>query len=94
MIPPEGGWTATAEESVEVFPEARAHAVQGDGIDAGVDVSQAESNDLLKEPKIRMNHTRHKLQKDLHPSSWDCMDFLITVQRLICLRLRGIRHGL
>lgn len=38
--------TATTKQSVEMFTKAGADAIEGDGIDARIDVGQDEAGDL------------------------------------------------
>ena len=38
--------TATTKQSVEMFAKARANAIEGDGIDARIDVRQDEAGNL------------------------------------------------
>lgn len=42
-----GSRTAAAQQSIEMLPETCAHAVKGNRVDARVDVSQTEADNLI-----------------------------------------------
>ena len=53
-IPPKTGRTAAAEQSIKMLPEARRHTIKCDGVDATVDISQAEPHNLKVINKIML----------------------------------------